>query len=125
MSQAHARDMSFELVDSPNGDARVRVQGRSYSRPELSGIVLQRLKAAAEDFLGKQLRMRSSLFPHISTTPNGKRLKMRERLPGLRLKDYQRADGGGTRLRVWKIRCGTDCVYDLGAALLIFQFWNE
>jgi len=43
----------FEIVDSPNGDARVRVQGRSYSPPELSGIVLQRLKAAAEDFLGE------------------------------------------------------------------------
>src|SRR6266403_446786 len=44
---------AFEIVDSQNGDARVRVQGRSYSPPELSGIVLQRLKAAAEDFLGE------------------------------------------------------------------------
>jgi len=43
----------FEIVDSPNGDARIRVQGRSYSPPELSGIILQRLKAAAEDFLGE------------------------------------------------------------------------
>ena len=43
----------FEIVDSSNGDARVRVQGRNYSPPELSGIVLQRLKAAAEDFLGE------------------------------------------------------------------------
>ena len=43
----------FEVVDSQNGDARVRVQGRVYSPPELSGIVLQRLKAAAEDFLGE------------------------------------------------------------------------
>jgi molecular chaperone DnaK len=43
----------FEIVDSTNGDARVRVQNRSYSPPELSGIVLQRLKAAAEDFLGE------------------------------------------------------------------------
>jgi molecular chaperone DnaK len=43
----------FEIVDAPNGDARVRVQGRVYSPPELSGIVLQRLKAAAEDFLGE------------------------------------------------------------------------
>ena len=31
----------------------MRVQGRVYSPPELSGIVLQRLKAAAEDFLGE------------------------------------------------------------------------
>jgi len=46
---------AFEIVDSPNGDARVRVQGRSYSPPELSGIVLQRLKAAAEDFLGESV----------------------------------------------------------------------
>src|SRR5499426_2452069 len=43
----------FEIVDSENGDARVRVQDRVYSPPELSGIVLQRLKAAAEDFLGE------------------------------------------------------------------------
>ncbi len=46
---------AFEIVDSPNGDARVRVQGRSYSPPELSGILLQRLKAAAEDFLGESV----------------------------------------------------------------------
>src|ERR1700752_1212699 len=43
----------FEIVDSQNGDARIRVQGRVYRPPELSGIVLQRLKAAAEDFLGE------------------------------------------------------------------------
>ena len=46
---------AFEIVDSPNGDARVRVQTRNYSPPELSGIVLQRLKAAAEDFLGESV----------------------------------------------------------------------
>src|SRR5215467_7575661 len=44
---------AFEIVDSPNGDARVKVLNRNYSPPELSGIVLQRLKAAAEDFLGE------------------------------------------------------------------------
>ena len=45
----------FEIVDSPNGDAKVRVQTRNYSPPELSGIILQRLKAAAEDFLGESV----------------------------------------------------------------------
>src|SRR5436190_21089527 len=43
----------FEIVDSSNGAARIRVQDRVYSPPELSGILLQRLKAAAEDFLGE------------------------------------------------------------------------
>jgi molecular chaperone DnaK len=43
----------FEIVDTPNGDAHIRVQGRTYSPPEISAIVLQRLKNAAEDFLGE------------------------------------------------------------------------
>src|SRR5947209_607111 len=44
---------AFEIVDSQNGDARIRIQVRTYSPPEISGIVLQRLKTAAEDFLGE------------------------------------------------------------------------
>ena len=43
----------FEITDAPNGDARVRVQGKVYAPQEISAIVLQRLKAAAEDFLGE------------------------------------------------------------------------
>src|SRR5215471_2829083 len=45
----------FEIVEAPNGDARISVQGHSYSPPELSGIILQRLKTAAEDFLGESV----------------------------------------------------------------------
>ena len=45
----------FEIVDAQNGDAWISVQGHSYSPPELSGIVLQRLKTAAEDFLGESV----------------------------------------------------------------------
>src|SRR5256714_4790416 len=43
----------FEVIKATNGDAHVQVQGKAYSPPELSGILLQRLKAAAEDFLGE------------------------------------------------------------------------
>lgn len=42
----------FEIVAAPNGDAHIRVFDRVYSPPELSAIVLQRLKLAAEEFLG-------------------------------------------------------------------------
>ena len=45
----------FEIVDAQNGDAWISVLGNSYSPPELSGIVLQRLKTAAEDFLGESV----------------------------------------------------------------------
>ncbi len=42
----------FEIVEAANGDAHIRVIDRVYSPPEISGIVLQRLKLAAEEFLG-------------------------------------------------------------------------
>ena len=51
--QRASESAPFEITDSENGDARIRVQGRVYSPQEISGIVLQRLKAAAEDFLGE------------------------------------------------------------------------
>lgn len=53
--QRMSESAPFEIVDSQNGDARMRIQGRTYSPPEISAIVLQRLKAAAEDFLGESV----------------------------------------------------------------------
>jgi molecular chaperone DnaK len=45
----------FEIVRSANGDAHIQVLGRVYSPPEISAIVLQRLKQAAEEFLGDRV----------------------------------------------------------------------
>ncbi|HYL98108.1 MAG TPA: molecular chaperone DnaK, partial [Blastocatellia bacterium] len=46
---------SYEISEAANGDCRVRVRGRDYSPPEISAILLQRLKLAAEDFLGDEV----------------------------------------------------------------------
>ena len=45
----------FEIVEAPNGDAHIRVLDRNYSPPEISAILLQRLKLAAEEFLGEPI----------------------------------------------------------------------
>jgi molecular chaperone DnaK len=45
----------FEIVEAPNGDAHIRVLDRIYSPPEVSAILLQRLKLAAEEFLGDKI----------------------------------------------------------------------
>ncbi|MBA2735194.1 MAG: molecular chaperone DnaK, partial [Pyrinomonadaceae bacterium] len=48
-------NVPFEIVEAPNGDAHIRVLDRVYSPPEISAIVLQRLKLAAEEFLGDKV----------------------------------------------------------------------
>src|SRR5256714_1664456 len=46
---------AYEITEASNGDCRVRVRGRDYSPPEISAILLQRLKLAAEEFLGDEV----------------------------------------------------------------------
>ncbi|HKX83552.1 MAG TPA: molecular chaperone DnaK [Pyrinomonadaceae bacterium] len=46
----------FEIVEAPNGDAHIQVLDRVYSPPEISAIVLQKLKLAAEEFLGEKVK---------------------------------------------------------------------
>jgi molecular chaperone DnaK len=48
-------NVPFEIVEAANGDAHIRVLDRTYSPPEISAIVLQRLKLAAEEFLGEKI----------------------------------------------------------------------
>ncbi len=42
-------------MKAPNGDAWVEVQGKAYSPPEISAMILQKLKADAEAYLGERV----------------------------------------------------------------------
>lgn len=44
--------LPFELTQSPSGDVRIKIQDRDFSPPEISAFVLQKMRAAAEDYLG-------------------------------------------------------------------------
>ena len=43
----------YQVVRASNGDARVEALGKEYSPPEISAMVLQKLKQAAEEYLGQ------------------------------------------------------------------------
>jgi len=43
----------FKIVKADNGDAWVEVRGKQYSPPEISAMVLQKMKKTAEDYLGE------------------------------------------------------------------------
>src|SRR5882724_3067756 len=51
--QRHLLTCPYEVVAADNGDAHVRVRGRDYSPPEISAIVLQKMRQTAEDWLGE------------------------------------------------------------------------
>jgi molecular chaperone DnaK len=42
----------FKIVKADNGDAWVEVRGKRYSAPEISAMILQKMKKTAEDYLG-------------------------------------------------------------------------
>ncbi len=43
----------YEVRQAPNGDIRVIMNGREYSPPEISAMILQKIKADAEAYLGQ------------------------------------------------------------------------
>jgi len=50
----HAKKrLPYKMVEAPNGDAHVEIRGKRYSPPEISAMILQKLKQAAEDYLGE------------------------------------------------------------------------
>jgi molecular chaperone DnaK len=43
----------FKIINADNGDAWVEARGKKYSPPEISAMVLQKMKQTAEDYLGE------------------------------------------------------------------------
>jgi len=52
----HAKKrLPYKIVEASNSDAHVEILGKKYSPPEISAMILQKLKQAAEDYLGEKV----------------------------------------------------------------------
>jgi molecular chaperone DnaK len=45
--------LTYSITSSKNGDVRLSIRGKDYSPPEVSAMILQYIKASAEDYLGE------------------------------------------------------------------------
>ncbi|HSK01215.1 MAG TPA: molecular chaperone DnaK [Kofleriaceae bacterium] len=53
--QRHLLTCPYEVVGADNGDAHIRIRGRDYSPPEISALVLQKMRQTAQDWLGEEV----------------------------------------------------------------------
>src|SRR6188472_2999560 len=49
------KQVPFKVEKASNGDVRISAEGKQYSPPEISAMVLQKLKQSAEDYLGAKV----------------------------------------------------------------------
>src|SRR5437762_12561056 len=45
----------YRVVQAPNGDVRIRAGNEDYAPPQISAMILQKLKQSAEDYLGQSV----------------------------------------------------------------------
>ncbi|HTK09609.1 MAG TPA: molecular chaperone DnaK [Ktedonobacteraceae bacterium] len=81
-----ARDKSlvpYKVVRSSNGDAWVEVQGKAYSPPEISAMILQKLKTDAEAYLGERVTQAVITVPAYFNDAQRQATKDAGRIAGL------------------------------------------
>jgi len=79
------RYLSYQLSEAPNGDVHIQIDEKLYSPPEISAFVLQKLKAAAEDYLGEPVDEAIITVPAYFTDPQRQATKDAGLIAGLKV----------------------------------------
>jgi molecular chaperone DnaK len=77
--------LPFELVPSYNGDVHIKIEDKIYSPPEISSFILQKLKAAAEDYLGEVVEEAIITVPAYFDDPQRQATKDAGQIAGLKV----------------------------------------
>ena len=77
---------SYKIVEGNNGDAHVQVEDKTYSPPEISAMILQKLKSDAEAYLGEKVTEAVITVPAYFNDSQRQATKDAGRVAGLEVK---------------------------------------
>jgi len=73
----------YKVARSTNNDVRIDISGKEYSPPEISAMILQKLKTAAEDYLGQKVEKAVITVPAYFNDAQRQATKDAGRIAGL------------------------------------------
>jgi molecular chaperone DnaK len=76
----------YKVERADNGDVRIRVEDKQFSPPEISAMILQKLKGAAEDYLGEKVTEAVITVPAYFNDAQRQATKDAGRIAGLDVK---------------------------------------
>jgi molecular chaperone DnaK len=109
------RRVPYKVTKGPHDDARVDIFGKAYTPPELSAMILQKLKTAAEDFLGEKVTKAVITVPAYFNDSQRQATKQAGEVAGLEvLRIINEPTAAALAYGLDKKKDETIAVYDLG-----------
>jgi molecular chaperone DnaK len=110
-----AKLVPYKVVKAPNGDVRVDVRGKEYSPPEISAMILRKLKEAAEAYLGEKVTQAVITVPAYFNDSQRQATKDAGKIAGLEvLRIINEPTAAALAYGLDKKKDETIAVYDLG-----------
>jgi molecular chaperone DnaK len=105
----------YKVIKASNGDARVEVRGKQYAPPEVSAMILRKLKEAAEAYLGEKVTQAVITVPAYFNDSQRQATKDAGRIAGLEvLRIINEPTAAALAYGLDKKKDETIAVYDLG-----------
>ncbi len=109
------KTVPFKVVAGTHGDARVSAQGKEYSPPEISAMILQKMKDAAEQYLGEKVAQAVITVPAYFNDAQRQATKDAGKIAGLEvLRIVNEPTAAALAYGLEKKKDETIAVYDFG-----------